>query len=292
MNFLKLDEEYSLKEKSKVHIYPLSFKQKATTVNSSFKGPSEILMASKEIEYFDSEFKNEPYLCGIYTHEVIDFKDSDEGFELSTKIIDKLTPLVEQDKFNIFLGSDHWTTHGLVSVLEKEHNDFGVISFDAHLDLREEWGKGTWWHACVLNEISKKHKCLILGYRSSDYYEEEYLTSNKGIFAMPSNNLKLKNNLTHFKYHLKKLPKKIYITIDVDVFDPSIIRNTDTPEPDGLSWTQINDYLKEIFKTKDVIGIDLVEFSPKGPEWNYKAEAYTLAKLIYKIINYKTFKLK
>jgi agmatinase len=287
INYLNLNEEYSFKENSQIHIYPLSFKQKATTKNSSFNGPEEILKASREIEYFDEEFKIEPYLNGIYTHEIINLKNKDEGFILSEKIINKLKPLVEKNKLNIFLGSDHWTTHGIVSVFEKQYKDFGVISFDAHLDLREEWGKGTWWHACVLREISKKHKCLILGSRSSDFYENEYLKSNNSVSVISSREINRKKSLTHFKYFLKKLPKNIYITIDSDVFDPSIIRNTDTPEPNGLSWIQVNAFLKEIFKTKNVIGVDLVEFSPKGPEWNYHSEAYTLAKLIYKIISYK-----
>lgn len=286
INFMNLPKEYSSKEKSSVRIFPISFTQKATTKNDSYKGAKEILKASKELEYFDDELKIEPYLNGIYTHEIIDFKNKYSGYLLSEEISKKVYSLFDKEKLNIFLGSDHWTTHGIVSSLENIYSDFGIISFDAHLDLREEWGEDTWFHSCVLREVSKNHKALIVGHRTCDFYENEYLKENKNIFTISSTdtNQDLKN--THFKYLLKKIPKKIYITFDVDVFDPSILRNTGTPEPGGLLWEKILSLLKIIFKEKEVIGVDIVEFSPRGPEWNYKAEAYMLSKLIYKIISY------
>jgi arginase family enzyme len=88
---------------------------------------------------------------------------------------------------------------------------------------------------------------------------------------------------------LRQLPKKIYISIDVDVFDPSIIRYTDTPEPGGLDWTQVNNLLKKVFEEKEVIGVDIVEFSPDTKNKACFAESYLLSKLIYKMIAYKFY---
>lgn len=289
LNFMNLSKEYSQKGKSSIYILPISFIQKATTRNYSYKGAKEILKASRELEYFDDELKVEGYLKGIYNFDILDFKDKYSGDLLSENISEKLNLVLKKDRFNIFLGSDHWTTHGIIKSFEKIYDDFGIISFDAHLDLREIWGEDTWYHACVLREISKNHDALIVGHRSCDFYENKYLKENKNISSISSkeSNNDLKN--THFKFLLKKLPKKVYVTFDVDVFDPSILRNTDTPEPGGLLWNKILSLFKIIFKEKEVIGIDVVEFAPRGPEWNYKAEAYMLSKLVYKFCIYKYF---
>jgi len=289
MNFMNLPKEFSNKEKSKVIIVPIEYDGYVTTGGGANKGPKEIIKASYELEYFDCELETEPYLAGIHTTKSIVVKKNKENYfyKDSQKMLDRLSTLLISKKFPIFLGSDHSTTFPVVNYLEKVNSDFGIIIFDAHSDLREPLGKETWWHACVSRLISKKHKTLIAGIRSQDFYEKEYLDSkdSKSLKVILANDLK-KSQKT-FNLELENLPKKIFISIDVDFFDPSIIRNTNTPEPGGFDWFEINNLLKEIFKRKEVIGIDITEFSPKGPLWNYKGEAYLLAKLIYKVIAYK-----
>jgi agmatinase len=213
--------------------------------------------------------------------------------------LDKFSKIYDSKRFPITLGSDHSTTIPIVEALEKKEKDFGVIVFDAHSDLREPWGKDTWWHACVSREISKKHKTLLVGIRSMDNNDLEYLQSREGnntavIFGKDLLSSQKQHNwdlLSCFQLEekLRQLPKKIYISIDVDVFDPSIIRYTDTPEPGGLNWTQVNNLLKKIFEEKEVLGVDLVEFSPEPKNKAVFCESYLLAKLIYKIIAYKYY---
>jgi agmatinase len=293
---MNLPKEYRDKNKSKVVILPISFKTKTTRKNDSHLGPKAIIDASQELEYFEEDLLCEPHEKGIYTEEQLTLKETDFT-KIKHKILDKIKKI--NNKFPIILGSDHSTTIPVVEALEEKEKNFGVIVFDAHSDLREPWGKDTWWHACVSREISKKHKTLLVGVRSMDNNDIDFLQSRKVgnvglIFA--------KDLLSSIKQHnwdlascfeleekLRQLPKKIYISIDVDVFDPSIIRYTDTPEPGGLNWTQLNNLLKMVFEEKEVIGVDIVEFSPDTKNKAAFAESYLLAKLIYKMLAYKYY---
>jgi agmatinase len=297
MNFMNLPKEYRDKNKSRVVILPISFKTKTTRKNESHLGPKAIIDASQELEYFEEDFFCEPHEKGIYTEEQLTLKETDFT-KIKHKILDKIKKL-SKNQFPIILGSDHSTTLPVIEALEEKEKDFGVIVFDAHSDLREPWGKDTWWHACVSREISKKHKTLLVGVRSMDNNDIEFLQSKKGnntglIFAKDLLSSKKQHNwdLSHcfeLEEKLRQLPKKIYISIDVDVFDPSIIRYTDTPEPGGLNWTQVNNLLKIIFEEKEVIGVDIVEFSPEAKDKASFCESYLLSKLIYKIIAYKYY---
>jgi agmatinase len=287
MKFMNLPKKYCDKIKSKGIIVPLIYDGKVTVGNGASKGPNEIIKASYELEYFDVETNTEPYINGIYTHPKIK-PIKKLNFNLSSQyILDKLSPLIDYKKFVVILGSDHSTTISTVNAFEQKYNDFGVIIFDAHSDLREPWGEETWWHACVSNILSKKHKLLISGVRSQDYYEKSFLKSKQGKNIFISYAYELKKSFTGFDLNLKKLPKRVFISFDVDFFDPSVITNTNTPEPGGFDWYEANSLLEKIFKRKEVIGVDITEFSPKGNKENYFSESYTLAKLVYKIFSYK-----
>jgi agmatinase len=267
---------------------PLLYNGKVTVGDGAFRGPKEIIKASYELEYFDCDLKIEPYLNGIHTLKEINFlKNKEDFFKVSEKISDAVFKNISFFKFPIILGSDHSTTFPVISAFEKIEKDFGIIVLDAHSDLREEWGKDTWHHACVSRYISKNHKTLIAGVRSQDFYENDFLKTKDGknVSVIYADNLH--KSLNDFKKQLKKLPKKIFLSIDVDFFDPSIIKNTNTPEPGGFNWNQTMEILNLIFKEKEIIGADIVEFSPKGDDWNFSSESYFLAKLVYKIIAYK-----
>ncbi len=294
MNFLNLSKEHSSKEKSKIGIIPILYQGKVTVGSGAFKGPKEIIKASYELEYFDCENNIEPYIFGIHTLKEINFLKNKEKdfFKISQDILDKISVDISYFEFPIILGSDHSTTFPVVSAFEKKENDFGVIVLDAHSDLREPWGEETWHHACVSRYISKNHKILIAGVRSQDFYEKEFLKTNEGKDVSVIYAKEMHKSFLGFKEQLKRLPKKIFLSIDVDFFDPSVIRNTNTPEPGGFTWNQTLEILEIIFKEKTVIGTDIVEFSPTGEEWNYKNESYFLAKLVYKLCAFKFNKHK
>jgi agmatinase len=289
MDFMNLPKEFRDKNKSKICILPLIYNGNVTKGNGAFKGPKEIIKASKELEYFDCEFNCEVYTHGIYTTKEYNFlkNKGHDYFLISQHILDKIVADINHFNFPIVLGSDHSTTYPVVLAFEKKYNDFGVVVLDAHSDLREPWGKDTWHHACVLRYISKNHKTLIAGVRAQDFYEKEYIKLKEGKNVSVVYAKDLHKSFSSFKNNLKKLPKNIFLSIDVDFFDPSIMKNTNTPEPGGFTWNQTLDIFEIIFKEKNVIGVDLVEFAPKGPDWNYSSESYFLAKLVYKLCSYK-----
>lgn len=301
LNFMNVPKEYNDKKKSKVIIIPISYDVPLAHGTGASKGPEVIIKASANIDYFDLELQKEPYIQGIYTEDILSLKDKD-FLKVSPKVLNYLSNLkLTKDKFPIIIGSDHSNTIPVISSFEKiykEKDDFGIIVFDTHPDLYEPWGKDTWWQACTTRIISKNHKSMIVGVRTSDFYENEFLKNkdNKNITVInmqdfldsKSTFYDLSRN-KKFLDNLKKLPKNIFISIDVDVLDPSVIRNTAALEPGGMNYLQLLSLLKVIFKEKNVIGADIVEFTPTGNEDYYFPESYTLAKLVYKLVGYKYY---
>ncbi|MEM2121814.1 MAG: arginase family protein [Candidatus Woesearchaeota archaeon] len=290
INFMNLPEEYS-GENSKYLLLPINYEGNLSFLRGAKNGCDEILRASYELEYFDFELRKEGFLKGINTFKnlIIEKKRPIEAIEeISSKVkeIIEKTDYFKKNKFLISLGGDHSITLGIIDAFEKIKelkDDFSVIILDAHADLKYSWNNSTLNHACVARNISKKHKTMIVGVRSLDDSELDYLKKNKNVYLMPAESFSIKR----FEKNLKKLSNNVYLSIDVDVFDPSIIRFVGTPEPGGLYWNQIISILKLIFSKKNVIASDITEFSPKGNYYNYASEAYTLAKLTYKIINLK-----
>lgn len=273
MNFMNLPEEFASKE-AKYYILPISYEGNVTSGKGTSKGPSEIIKSSCQLEYYDEQFDNEPYKKGIFLLQNL-IANSPE--EITEKISEEVSK--HKSKFIISLGGDHSVSIGIVKGLEKIHDDFSVIVFDAHPDLFYSWNNSRLNHRCTSFHISLKHSTSLLGIRSMDKDELDVIKNNNVYVAYSHEDVKEK-----LLAILPKLKNKVYISIDVDSFDPSFIRNTGTPEPGGFFWKEFIELLEIIFMNKNVIGADIVEFSPNE---NFESESYSLAKLIYKILSMK-----
>ena len=271
--WMNLPEEY---RKGKFVILPISYEKDLTYGGGASKGPQEIIKASEHLEYYDEQFDVEAFEDGIEMLDSLDLGDLSPE-EMVEKVRETIKLL--KNKFPISIGGDHSVSIGVVKGLEELHEEFSVIQFDAHADFRDSW-TSQYNHACVAKQISKKHSLMMIGVRSMDLDEKKAIDNDDYVHLVKSYELNKKKLLEI----LPKLHRKVYISIDVDVFDPSFIRNTGTPEPGGLSWNNIIKILKLIFEQKEVIGADIVEFAPKI---NFEAEAYALAKLCYKIMGLK-----
>jgi agmatinase len=266
--FMELPEEFS-NNNSYFNILPIEYEGKVSYGKGASKGSKEIIKASKYLEYYDDEFNQEPFLKGIYTYSPIKrFEDI----------------CINNNKgFTIALGGDHSCS---IPIIKQLDNDVSIIIFDAHPDMFHSWNNSQYNHRCTSQRASDKHKLLILGARSMDKDEYDIIKCNKNVAMIKSyeyNKEKLKNEL-------KKLKNKIYISIDIDVFDCSFIRNTGTPEPGGFFWQDIIEMLKIIFQNKDVISADIMEFSPNSKNiLEARSEAYSLAKLCYKLMALKIY---
>jgi len=274
MNWMNLPKEYTTNQ-SKFTILPVSYEKDVTYGQGASKGQDEIIKASKYLEYYDDQFDCEPFEHGIQLLEPI----SGETPELMIDNVSNITKQ-HQGKFIIGIGGDHAVTLGLTKNLDE---NVSIIQFDAHADFRDSWNNSSLNHACVSRQLSKRHSILQIGIRSMDIDEKRLLEQEENVHTILAYNY----TPNSIKELLPKLKNKVYITIDVDVFDPSFIRNTGTPEPGGLTWNQIIETLQLIFKEKEVIGTDICEFAPN---YNFEAEAYALAKLIYKIMALSSLK--
>ena len=276
MNWMNLPQEYST-DRSKFIILPISYEKDVTFGIGAAKGPIEIIKASKHLEYYDDQFDCEPFLHGIKLLDQLELSNNKPE-----EIVNKISKTIENQKgkFIISLGGDHAITIGIVKGLEQSHEDFSIIQFDAHADFRDSWNGSSLNHACVSKQISKKHSLLNIGVRSMDIDEKKLMDQEDNMHLISAYNFSLEK----IKEILPKLKNKIYLTIDIDALDPSFIRNTGTPEPGGLTWNDLIESLKLIFKNKEVIGVDIVEFAPNH---DFEPEAYALAKLAYKIMALK-----
>ena len=256
---MSLPDAYAGKE-SRYGIVAVPFEGQVTYGKGASKGPDAIIEASQQLEYYDEQFDVEPFEKGI---RIVNVQQAATAPEM-IKNVQEVLP----GNFVIGLGGDHSVTLGLTQHLPK---DVSVLIFDAHSDLRNSW-KTPLNHACVARKLSEKHSIGIVGVRSQD--RDEIQTDNVHVLK------KYDITMEAFQKVLHQLNDTVYISIDVDVFDPAFIRNTGTPEPGGLFWDDLIGMLQTTFKQKNVCGCDVVEFAP---EMQYRSEAYALAKLCYKI---------
>ena len=271
MNYwMNLPSEYRA---GKFVILPIEYERDLTYGQGASKGPVEIIKASQQLEYYDEQFQIEPFLEGIKQLEPIKATEPEEMIKQVSKTVAE-----NQGKFIIGIGGDHSVTIGLTKKLPE---DVSIIILDAHPDLFYSWNGSHYNHRCVAQRLVGKHQILEIGISSMDIDEEKIIENNSQINLIKAHNYHKEVLITE----LKKLSNQIYLSIDIDAFN--FITNTGTPEPGGLDWNQIIEILKTIFETKKVIGADVVEFAPEN---NFRAEAYFLAKLIYKIMSLKSKK--
>ncbi|MCD6386344.1 agmatinase [Candidatus Sumerlaeota bacterium] len=286
-NFLGLPEKFSRRDKARFLILPVPYDQTVSYVPGARFAPRAIIEASSQIELYDEEMNSEPYLAGIHTLPAIEPIVS-EFTEMVKKIESVCEPIVGENKFIILLGGEHTISLGLINTLLKQQKKraekFAVLQFDAHADLRSSYQGSKYSHACVARRIlDMKLPVVQVGVRSLSRQEREFAMKNKlleQVSMWQVNTNSMEKVITHI---LSLLPPKIYLSIDVDVLDPSIMPAVGTPEPGGLGWYQLLRILRAIILSREIIGCDITELNPLP---GYVAPNVLVARLVYKIIAY------
>lgn len=245
-------------------IFPVPYDGTQTFRKGAARGPCFILEASSGLEEYEPETDGEFHRL-IHTFPCVEFPLSPEDavFEVEKGV----RRIVGDGKIPVILGGEHTITLGAVKAFE----DVIVISFDAHMDMRDEYGGLKICHATVMRRVSEVHPVVLAGVRSWSREEKEWI-EQKGIKVYPD-----------VERVLDIKGKSIYISIDLDVFDPSLIPSVGNPEPGGAGWEKMLRVLREVVKKNKVCGLDVVEFTPcPGCE----VPAYVVAKLVYKLIGY------
>ena len=276
-NFCDLPEEYSTLNRAEVVILPVPYDATSTWIKGADKGPAAIIEASGHMELYDIEMDSQVYQKGIYTAEPVDVgNDPDDMVEA---VREKVGYYIDDGKFVVVLGGEHSVSIGSVMAHVSQGKDITVLQLDAHSDLRDEYEGSKYNHACVMARIKELCPIVQVGIRSMDYSEKAAVDKTRVFFAES-----IYRDKDWKKKVLSRLSDRVYITIDIDVFDPSVVPSTGTPEPGGLLWYDVLVLLKSVFDDKEVVGFDVVELCP---DERNKAPDFLAAKLIYKLLSYK-----
>jgi agmatinase len=280
-NFLGIEKKYSSYDSSKIVIVSAPYEKTVSYGKGTKKGPWAILKASHYVEFYDEEIKKE--LCfekGIATLPELQLSKL-----TPIKALDKIYKEVKRnlgnEKFVVTLGGEHTISQAPIKAHFEKYENLSVLQFDAHSDLRNSYEGTKYSHACVMARVAEFTKEIVqVGIRAQDITEAQFIKENKikTFYARD-----IFNSKSWMKKALNQLNENVYITFDVDAFDPSLLPATGTPEPGGLFWDETMNFLKLVGENKNIVGFDVVELAPTKA---HPASDFIAAKLVYKILNY------
>lgn len=274
--FLGADAQFTGYDQSKYVIVPLPFEHSTSYVKGTGNGPQAILAASAYVELYDEEFNCESYRRGIHT---LDAPPVSESLEKSfVHITETVLRALRAGKFAVGLGGEHSVSFPVYRAYDEVFDDLSILQLDAHSDLRYTYENTIYSHAAVMHRIYELNQNIVLVGTRSQCAEEARFIAEKGICVFYAHYLHQQGFRDDIIHHLKK---NVYITFDVDFFDPALMPATGTPEPGGFFWPETIEFLNRVFQQRNVVGFDVVELSPIK---NLVHADFTIAKLVYKMI--------
>jgi len=275
-NFGGLPAAYSKYGTSIITILPVPFDKTSSWMKGSAKGPRAIINASKNMELYDIETGSEVYRNGIHTAGVITAGTSKTMID---KVCSRVSKCIHDEKFVVVLGGEHTVSLGTIKAHHESFTDLSILHLDAHSDMRDSYEGNRYSHACVMARVKDFNNHITsVGIRSMDASELKKI-DKKNIFYASD----IQKSNDWIKKVVGKLGRNVYVTIDLDVFDPSIMPSTGTPEPGGLGWYEVIDLLESVSKRRNIVGFDVVELCPS----KNAAPDFLAAKLIYKLLSFK-----
>ncbi len=274
-----IEEQYAQLINSKIVLIPVPYDGTSTWQKGADKGPKAFLDASENMELYDIETDSEPYKKGVYLSDPITGNETPE--KMVEAVYQKVKEYLKKGKFTTVFGGEHSVSIGAIRAYNEQFNNLTVLQLDAHADLRHEYEGSKCNHACALYEANKSTNLIQLGIRSMDKSEKRVMNMENVFFAH-----EMANDDYWDDAAIELMTENVYITIDLDAFDPSILPSTGTPEPGGLFWYETLSFLKKVFQQKNVVGFDIVELCPNEVD---KSSDFLAAKLYYKMLSYKFF---
>ena len=267
-------------EESRVVVLPVPFDRTTSYVSGTRNGPREILVASSHMELWDEETETDVHGVGIHTLPEMElpFGDLESCMREIQRVVGNI---LRHDKFPVVLGGEHSITPPIVAAMTARYPGLSVLQLDAHADLRDSFMGTPWNHACAMRRALEHAPCTQVAIRSLSPEEAEAAGSLKTRIFWDWN---MRRDSDWIERVVATLGDPVYVTIDVDAFDPAIMPATGTPEPGGLSWYEALALLRAVFARRTVVGADVVELSPIP---GMIAPNFLCAKLVYKILSYR-----
>lgn len=281
-NFGGLQPERSGFDASRVAVLPIPYERTTTWCKGTAAGPAAIIKASQNMELFDDELWCDTSTIGIHTCPPVQIHASEQA--VHAEIERACAELMRKGKFVVGLGGEHSISVGLVRAHAEEHKDFCVLQLDAHADLRDSYEGSRYSHACVMARVLELCPITQVGIRSVSEDETAALHSKDVRTFFPD---KIRAMPEWRERVVDTLDRNVYITIDVDAFDPAYMPGTGTPEPGGLNWWQVTGLLRLVAERRKIVGLDVNEVMPLPGS---RITEFTAAKLIYRALGY-IFKL-
>lgn len=280
--YADMEEEYTSFKKAKVVIMQVPYEKTVTYKKGTVNGPAAIIDASKKMELFDEELNQETYKIGIHTMEPLALAGASPE-EMINTVYDSALELLKAGKFPVILGGEHSLSIGCAKAFKEVYPDISVLQLDAHYDLRNEYYGSRFNHGCTARRISEICPLVQTATRSLSKEEKDFLATQA------NGRIKSINVYDILEMPLWKdvisnaLSEHIYVTIDLDAFDPSMMPAVGTPEPGGIGWYETLDLLREVSKDKKIVGFDVTELCPIEGQI---APDFLAAKLIYRFLGY------
>lgn len=279
-NFKDETEAY---EKSKVVITGVPYDGTVTFQSGTRTGPDSLLSVSPNLEHYDKELGN-IFEIGIFTAGIVDIADINVNPEaVMNRVYDVSKSYISDDKFLVTIGGEHSITQGVVRAYKEKYDKLSILQFDAHHDLMEKYGGSRYSHASVAKRLIDMGCSLTqFGIRVTTEDEHAFINKhNQGLSIFYAKDIY--NNDQWHEEAIDSLSDNVYITLDLDGLDPSIMPSTGTPVPGGLDWYGTMNFLRKVYKKRNVVGLDVMELKPiPGNE----APNFLAADLIYKNIGF------
>lgn len=281
-NFLGLPARYGDYARSQFAVLPIPYEATTTFGGGTRHGPRAIIAASQQVELYDEELGRESYRAGAATLDPLE-PDVRGPEAMVRRVYTAAQRIVRDGKFLIALGGEHSITSGLVRAVKTRHKDLSVLQIDAHADLRDSYQGSPYSHASVMRRIHDLGVPAVgVGIRNYSAEEARFIrAAEKPIF----NARVCRESANWIDPVVSQLTAHVYVTIDIDGFDPAYAPGTGTPEPGGLDWFQVTKLLATVARSRHIVAADVVEVAPLPPS---TVTEFLAAKLIYRLIGLTT----
>ena len=283
VSFGGIPDKYSSWKRALFVVVPFPIDLTTTYMSGTRNGPRALIEASGHMELFDEENKIEPYRAGIFVSTEIPVLTTGP-LAMLKELEKRIKAVTRAGKFPVVVGGEHSGTCGAVVALKKKYGDLTVLQFDAHADLRDSYLGTPWNHACVGRRIVDSGAKLVqVGVRSISEEEDRFLRRAENVKTYYAS--EVRESLADVTRGIvSSLSGNVYISIDLDVFDPGIMPAVGTPEPGGLDWFEVIDILRDVMRANcNIVGIDIMELSPIP---GIVAPEFLAAKLCYRLMGW------